>query len=174
MDHLRPTIHTVAQAEAMHAQLAVNAAAAIEWLRGFSGEPMELLKAMRFEKVGRDPLTGEPLNIVEQLNQTFTIMVSLRAVARLIEMHPEAGGFRLALGTRNGRDIESIMPGLVAAEIFSATHPNSNQKLKKDVARLADDPAPHRYVFFAAPGFKAGRQEQLEKVRGVQVHAVDP
>jgi hypothetical protein len=43
-------------------------------MRGFTGEPMALLKTMRFETVGHDPLTGEPLNIVEQLNQTFTIL----------------------------------------------------------------------------------------------------
>lgn len=174
MDHRRRTIHTVAEAEALHAQMAASATAAANWLRNFSGEPMALLRAMRFEKVGFDPLTKEPLNIVEQLNQTFTIMVTLRAIERLIEMHPKAGGFRLALGTSSGRDVESVVPDLVAAEIFSATHPNSNQKLKKDVMRLATDPARYRYVFFAAPGFKAGRQEQLEREPGVQVHAVEP
>jgi hypothetical protein len=51
-------------------------------------------------------------------NQTFTILVSLRAVERLIEMHPEANGFRLALATSNGRDIESVEPDLVAGEVF--------------------------------------------------------
>ncbi len=65
---------------------------------------------------GHDPLTGEALNVIEQLNQTFTILVSLRAVERLIEMHPEANGFRLALATSSGRDIESVEPDLVAGE----------------------------------------------------------
>lgn len=102
---------------------------------------MTLLKSLRFELVGHDPLTGEPLNVVEQLNQTFTILVSLRAVEKLIEFHPDAGGFRLALGTSSGRDIESVVPDMVAAEVFSATRPSSNQKLKKDVARLSADPA---------------------------------
>jgi hypothetical protein len=63
---------------------------------------------------------------------------------------------------------------LVAAEVFSATHPNSNQKLKKDLARLSADPARHRYVFFAAPGYVVGRNERLETVPGVQVHVVEP
>jgi len=135
---------------------------------------MALLKAMRFETVGHDPLTGAPLNVVEQLNQTFTILVTLRAVERLIELHPDAGGFRLALGTSSGRDIESVVPDLVAAEVFSATHPASNQKLKKDLARLSGDPARHRYVFFAAPGYVAGRQERLETASAIQVHAVEP
>jgi hypothetical protein len=115
------------------------------------------------------------LNVVEQLNQTFTILVTLRAVERLIEFHPDAGGFRLALGPSSGRDIESVAPDMVAAEVFSATHTNSNQKLKKDLARLLADPARHRYVFFAAPGYEAGRQEELEKTApGILVYAVAP
>ena len=135
---------------------------------------MALLKALRFELVGHDPLTGERLNLVEQLNQTFTILVTLRAIERLIELHPEAGGFRLALGTSSGRDIESVAPNCVAAEVFSATRSNSNQKLKKDTARLVTDPSAHRYVFFTSPGFSAGRQPQLETAPGIQVHAVEP
>ncbi len=175
MDHRRPIIRTIADAEDMHAQLLAGAANTAAWLRNFAGDPMALLKSLRFELVGHDPLTGEPLNVVEQLNQTFTILVTLRAVERLIELHPDAGGFRLALGTSSGRDLESIVPDMVAAEVFSATHPSSNQKLKKDLARLRADPAQHRYVFFAAPGYEAGRQEQLEKTApGIQVYAVVP
>lgn len=98
--------------------------------------------------------------------------MSLRAVERLIEMHPETSGFRLALATSSGRDIESVEPNLVAAEVFSATHPGSNQKLKKDIARLAADPARHRYVFFAAPDYTSGRHAELETVPGVEVHCV--
>ena len=115
----------------------------------------------------------KPLNVVEQLNQTFTILVSLRAAERLIELHPDAGGFRLALATSSGRDIESVVPDLVAAEVFSATRPSSNQKLKKDIARLTADPARYRYVFFAAPGFVSGRQEALETSPDVEVHCVE-
>jgi hypothetical protein len=77
-------------------------------------------------------------------------------------MHPEANGFRLALATCAGRDIESVEPNLVAAEVFSATHPGSNQKLKKDIKCLAAVPAQHRYVFFAAPKHSSGRQTALE------------
>lgn len=174
MDHRRPIIRTITDAEAMHARILDSAARTAAWLRTFTGEPIELLKALRFEMVGYDPLTGDPLNVVEQLNQTFTILVTLRAIERLIELHPEAGGFRLALGTSSGRDIESVLPGQVAAEVFSATRPTSNKKLKKDIARLSGDPAQYRYVFFAAPGFAAGRQKALETMLGIQVHAVEP
>jgi hypothetical protein len=174
MDHRRPIVRTIADAEGMRAQMLDAATRTAGWLRDFPGEPMALLKALRFELVGHDPLTGEPLNVIEQLNQTFTILVTLRAIERLIELHPDADGFRLALGTSSGRDIESVAPEMVAAEVFSATHPGSNQKLKKDLARLSADKARHRYVFFAAPRYEAGRQKQLETAPGIQVYAVTP
>ena len=43
------------------------------------------------------------------------------------------------------------------------------------LARLTDDPARHRYVFFAAPGYEPGRQKDLESeiAPGVQVYAVE-
>ncbi len=110
MDHRRPIIRTIADAEGIRAQMLAGASRTADWLRSFTGDPMELLKALRFKSVGHDPLTGEPLNVVEQLNQTFTILVTLSAVERLIELHPDAGGFRLALGTSSGRDIESVAP----------------------------------------------------------------
>jgi hypothetical protein len=130
---------------------------------------MELLSKLRFETVGHDPLTGDALNVVEQLNQSFTIMASLRAVERLLQLHPDSGGFRLALGTSSGRDIESMRPGLAAAEVFSATHPQSNRKLSKEIARMARDSSLHRYVFFACPGWISGRHENLE-IPGIEVH----
>lgn len=65
---------------------------------------MGLLRAMRFDAIGHDPLTGTPLNVVEHINQTFTILVTLRAVEQLLKLHPEAGGYHLALGTSGGRD----------------------------------------------------------------------
>lgn len=134
---------------------------------------MELLKSLRFQTVGHDPLTGGPLNVIEQLNQTFTLLVTLRAIKWLVNLHPDAGGFRLAPGASSGRDIESVVPRLVAAEVFSATRPTSNQKLKKDIARLQADPAEYRYIFFAAPGYAAGRHEALETDRLIKVYAVD-
>jgi hypothetical protein len=173
-DHRRPIVCSIADVEAMRAQIAANAAQTADWFAVHEGKPMELLRAMRFDAVGHDPLTGAPLNVIEQINQTFTILVTLRAVERLFELHPNASGYRLALGTSSGRDVESVESQLVAAEVFSATRPTSNQKLRKDVARLAPDPAKYRYVFFACPGYAAGRCLDLETHPGVQVHAVEP
>jgi hypothetical protein len=71
-DPKRRTILTFAEAEDMHAKLAEGAAHTAKWLAARTNDdPMSLLRAMRFDMVGHDPLTGEPLNVVEQLNQTF-------------------------------------------------------------------------------------------------------
>lgn len=165
-DLRRAVIRSTSDADAMYARVLNAAEHTAAWLQAFEGTPLELLTELRFRTVGHDPLTGEPLNAIEQLNQTFTILASLRAVQRLLEIHPEVNGFRLALATTSGRDIESIEPGIVAAEVFSATHPRSNQKLKKDIARLSSDSSRHRYVFFAAPTHACGRQPQLETGSG--------
>jgi hypothetical protein len=69
MDHRRPIIRSITEADSIYAGLLNGAARTADWLRGFSGDPMALLKALRFELVEHDPLTGEPLNVVEQLNQ---------------------------------------------------------------------------------------------------------
>jgi hypothetical protein len=172
-DLRRRIIRSVSEAAALHAIVLNSAERTAVWLRGFKGSPLDLLTALRFQMVGHDPISGKALNMIEQINQTFTILVSLRAVEQLIELHPEADGFRLALGTCSGRDIQSVEPNLVAAEVFSATHPGSNQKLKKDIARLKPDTALHRYVFFAAPNYKPGRQADLETERGIAVHCVE-
>ena len=172
-DLRRAVIRSVNDAEVLRAQVLSAAERTAAWLQHFAGSSLELLTAMRFQTVGHDPLTGEALNVIEQLNQSFTILASLRAVERLIEMHPEANGFRLALGTTGGRDIASVEPDLVAAEVFAATHPYSNQKLKMDIARLKSDTARHRYVFFAAPNYATGRQVCLESDPRVQVYCVE-
>lgn len=177
LDHRRRVIRTIDDAEELHTKILDGAARTVTWIRNFDADadPMDLLRKIRFEMVGHDPLTGEALNMVEQLNQTFTILASLRAVERLFELHPEANGFRLALGTCSGRDIESVKPNLVAAEVFSATHPNSNNKLRKEIARLEADQSLHRYVFFSCPKWASGRHERLEiPGSGVQVYATDP
>ena len=116
------------------------------------GDPLALLEAVKFDKMGWDPMEPtRPLNFIEQVNQTFTALVSVRAVEYLFEHHPEAAPFRVNLGTAPGSDIESI-DGSVAGEVFAATHPGSNGKLRKDIAKVASVSADHRYVFFHCPG----------------------
>jgi hypothetical protein len=157
--------------EEQRIRLLKSAEGTAKWLRSYAGDALSLLHQLRFHQVGFCPLTSEPLNVIEQLNQTFTVLCSLRAVEELLVLHPDAGGFRVALGASSGRDIESVVPGLVAAEVFAATSPSSNNKLNADLKRLADDNSEHRYVFFSCPNIPKGRQEKREKY-GIKVHAI--
>lgn len=68
-----------------------------------SNDPVKLLMDMKFGEVGCDPLKKErSLNIIEQLNQTFTYLASLLAVESLLDKHPKAMPFTLNLGTAGG------------------------------------------------------------------------
>lgn len=138
-------------------------------------DPLVALRRMKFERIGFHPIEGRALNFIEQVNQTFTYTVALEAAAWLLCRHPEAGGFRLAPGATMALplDIMSIVPDVVGAETFTATHPGSNRKLVKDLAKLAETTCRHRYAFFYAPGYAPGRAETLERVPGVEVRCID-
>ncbi len=100
---------------------------------------IQLLRALKFERAGFHPLDGTPLNLIEQLNQTFTYLVSFEGARMLFDWHrDDCSGFRLNLGTASGSDIESIEPGVVAAEVFAAVAPDNNDKLTKDIRKVQE------------------------------------
>ena len=73
---------------------------------------IQLLEEIKFKKIGYDPLNIQRrLNIIEQVNQTFTYLASFRAVEMLFQQFPEATEFILNLGTASGTDIESLNCG---------------------------------------------------------------
>lgn len=136
-------------------------------------DALTTLWEMKFRPVGCNPLDSEsPLNVIEQLNQTFTYVASARAVKILLELHPYFAPFTLNLGTLGGSDIESSLPGKVACEVFAAVSTSNNQKLNRDLAKVGAVEAMHKYVFFMCPGFETGRQPKLERIPGVQVWSV--
>ena len=120
-------------------------------LNNLMPDPMEALRAMKFEQIGFNPLDGTPLNLIEQLNQTFHDLASFAAASYLLEHFPQCAGLRLAPQFKAGSDIVSIMPGLVAAEVFAAVRPVNNGKLRKDAQRVEKTSAEHRFVFFYSP-----------------------
>ena len=68
-----------------------DAAAKIQkWIAGQDGDPLDQLRRMKFETGGFHPILGNPLNVVEQINQTWTFLVALCAARHLLEMHPDA------------------------------------------------------------------------------------
>jgi hypothetical protein len=68
------------------------------WIAKQTGDPLVMLRQMKFEAVGYHPIDGHPLNLVEQINRTWTYLVALAAAKQLLKLHPDAGGFRLAPG----------------------------------------------------------------------------
>jgi hypothetical protein len=114
------------------------------------------LERIKFDQIGFDPLdASRRLNLIEQVNQTFTYLASLRAAKVLFASHAGIESFKLNLGTSSGQDIESS-DGEIVAEVFSATKPGSNDKLNKDIKRLKTLSARFKYVFFMCPGIPEG------------------
>jgi len=137
--------------------------------------PIEAMRQMKFEAIGFHPIEGRPLNLIEQVNQTFTFLVALKATAWLFKRHPGTKGYRLAPGAKASLplDIMSIETDLIGAETFASVHPDNNKKLRSDLQKLQQSNCQFRYAFFYSPGFAPGRIERLERQTGVEVHCVD-
>jgi hypothetical protein len=169
------TVRTVAEANGHLTRLRSSAErtrAALRDLLQAEPDALRVLSKLKFEPVGCDPLTPDrPLNVIEQLNQTFTYQASFQAAAWLLEQHPDQGPLVLNLGTSRGHDIESVRGDLVA-EVFSAVTPGNNRKLDADIDRLRDSSARFRYVFFLSPT-SGGRPDAFE-VDGIRVHRLQP
>lgn len=155
--------------------LRLSATRARDWMAGQSGDPLDMLRRMKFETVGWHPVEDRPLNIVEQINQTWTFAVALSATRQLLRLHPDAGGFLLAPGAHASQalDIMSAVPGLVGAETFAAVDPRNNRKLAFDLAKLAGREERHRYVFFMSPRYPGNRRHPSFETGGVEVWSVD-
>lgn len=77
---------------------------------------IQLLEEMKFEKIGYDPLNTErELNLIEQINQSFTYLASFKAAEILFQRHEGISELLLNLGTMSGPDIESSDAGGIAA-----------------------------------------------------------
>lgn len=168
-------IRTTADIERNFDTLKKSASNIQQWVRAHDGEALDLLRALKFEEVGTHPVGAYPLNAIEQINQTFTFVVALKAARHLLERHPEAGGFYLAPGAHMSKplDIMSIADGLVGAEIFAAVDPRNNRKLARDLDKLKTRHERYRYVFFGSPMYPGEvRRESLER-DGIEVWSVD-
>lgn len=134
-------------------------------------DPQSLFSKMKFGGIGYDPLDPDrELNLIEQINQSFTYLASFYALEVLFSSHLDLAPFKLNLGTAPGSDIESEC-GQLAAEVFASVTPTNNQKLKKDVDKVSKTDASFKYAFFTCPGFEPGRQTRFER-NGVVVWAL--
>jgi hypothetical protein len=144
-----PTVQEVVPKRAAVRAAAEQASADLARLaRERSG--LALLESIRFTEIGRHPFEDHVLNLVEQVNQTFTILVSLAAVEWLFAHHPNAAPFTLNPGTKSGSDILGQQESL-AAEVFAAVRPGNNRKLNRDIKKVAGARAARRFVFYYCP-----------------------
>lgn len=168
-------IHDAAHVDELAAQVMESARRLQAWIASFGGDGLDLLRALKFDQVGFHPLEARALNAIEQVNQSMTYLVALAAVRKLLEWHPEAGGFSIAPGAHAAQlfDVMSVARRMVGAETFAAVDPKNNGKLDRDLVKLVGRAEQHRYVFFSSPKFPGAiRQPQLER-DGVQVWSVD-
>ncbi|MBN2643108.1 MAG: hypothetical protein JXR78_15755 [Victivallales bacterium] len=116
---------------------------------------LELLAKAKFEQCGFNPeKPEEQLNFIEQVNQTFTYMVTYRAVEWLWKNGYENQEFSLNLGPQSGYDIEN---NNIVAEVFAAVSPSNNGKLKSDIGKVVgketeeEKKSKSKYVFYTSP-----------------------
>jgi hypothetical protein len=161
-----------AELDKIEALAKLSAARSLQALVSTAGgrDPLRSLWRLKVDAIGCDPMNADrPLNLIEQLNQTFTYIASVRAARILLELHPLATPFTLNLGNVAGQDIASDKEGGIAAEVFAAVSTSNNEKLKKDLVKVSSALATHKYVFYMCPGIEKG----LVEVRGgVQVWSV--
>jgi len=169
------TIRNLDDAEQTMAMVRTSASRAQAWIAAQSGDPLGMLRRMKFEPVGLHPLEDRPLNIIEQINQTWTFAVAIAAARQLLTLHPDAGALLLAPGAHASLDLDimSEKVGYVGAETFAAVSPRNNGKLTADLAKLAARPERYRYIFFMSPLFPGNvRRPQFER-DGIEVWSVE-
>jgi hypothetical protein len=145
------------------------------WVAAQFGNPLDLLRRMKFETAGFQPIQGHPLNLVEQIDQTWTYVVALAAGRHLLEMRPEAGDYVLAPAAHAAveLDIMSEAPGLIGADTFAAVDPSNSKKLETGLPKLAVRTEQHRYSFLMSPGFPGFKRLRQWERNGIQVWSVD-
>ncbi len=166
------TLHKISDIDAYLEDLRASAEEAQMKLAEISdyAAPLEFLYRIKFDGIGCDPFNAQrPLNLIEQVNQTFTYLASFKAAKLLFTWHPGLTGLNLNLGTSSGTDIESEYDGGISAEVFAATAPSSNDKLKKDIEKISKSEAKHKYVFFMCPNCNEGEYSKCKAPKEIKV-----
>ena len=127
-----------------------------------NNDALDVFKIFKFEKMAAEPLSGNPENLIEVINQAHTYLISIMAVEFLYKLHPSQA-FIINWGNIPGYDIESV-DGTIIAECFAATSYKSNGKLAADLKRLAGNTeAEHKYEFFYDKDFTENHKEYYKE-----------
>lgn len=97
-------------------------------------DPACVFESFKYDKIAIDPLTGEPENLIEMVNQYQTYVVTLKALEFLFEKYSNKS-FVARFGNIAGYDIEST-DGEIVAECFAQVNFKNNKKLDKDLGKL--------------------------------------
>lgn len=166
-------VRTSNQIAGMKSKVRSAASLTLQNLRALGSDPMEALWTLKFEPQGHHPLSGQRANIVEQLIGTFTVMATLAAADLLLKSFPNTGGLVLRPGNIPGREIESVNPNVVEAEVLALVNMDANNRLGRNINRMVKSSADNRFVFFYCPDHAAGRRRDLEEAgTGVRVWAL--
>jgi hypothetical protein len=166
------TLHKISDIDAYLDDLRASAEEAQVKLAEISeyAAPLEFLYRIKFNGIGCDPFDAQrPLNFIEQVNQTFTYLASFKAAKLLFAWHLGLTALKLNLGTSSGPDIESDYDGVISAEVFAATTPSNNDKLKKDIEKISKSQATHKYVFFMCPNCEEGSYSKCKAPKGIKI-----
>ena len=93
-----------------------------------------VFECFKYEKTAVDPLTGNPENLIEMLNQYQTYLVTLKALDFLLKNYANKS-FVARFGNIAGYDIEST-DGKIVAECFAQVNFKNNKKLDNDLEKL--------------------------------------
>lgn len=127
-----------------------------------SKSAMDAIASFKYDKMAKEPLSGEPENLIEVVNQSQTYLISLMAVEYLMRQHPGIS-FTVNWGNIPGYDIGSADQSIIA-ECFAATSYRSNQKLVKDLKRLNENQtAEYKYEFFYDKEFEESHRAYYEE-----------
>ena len=145
-------VHTYEQIEQLREAVTANADISYRKLKEAADTmcARDLFVAIKFEKMGVDPISGKALNLIEQINQMYSNLVVIAAAQDLIDCFPDKS-FDLQLGATTGFDIQSI-DGQILAECFAVVGVASNDKLNRDCKKLMKTKAPHKFVYFYSHG----------------------
>lgn len=132
-------------------------------------DAFDFFQMMKFDKCINEPLSGEPENMIEVVNQSMTYIVFLKAVEILLKKYP-GRSFTVNWGNIAGYDIKS-MDEKVICECFAATSYKSNGKLTADLKRLdKNDTAEEKYEFFYDREFRDSMKAYYEeKYQGIKI-----
>ena len=154
-------------------------AARLAVIKCAAGDGLDMLRCMKFQQIGFEPLAAHmALNLAEQIDQTFTCLVSFAAANELFRLLPSIQQLTMNIGTASGHDIsgqfeDAGLTKRLCCEVFASVDPKNNRKLMKDISRVCDSTADLKYVFFFAPTHNK-RIGLLREDRGVKIYVVDP